>query len=307
MTQTAYPVALTDPMQEPDLLACTCGQRWPWVWHTPRTSSGRVWPPRWAAPKVNPCPDCRPDPNIAAELEIRERLRAADLPEPMWRYRFDRVTVQRPNEDYAAFQARAKAERQIGASTENLGALRKVKDWAPPEWLVLHGPPGTGKTTVMAAIARRLLTSTPDEQVDLPARSYPTELAEEFARSRNLHKALSRIPIPQVEYHRVDELVRRETVRMRGLDPHPTVDVAKVQILMLDELGLTERPTEAEARLIERVLCYRHDRGLCTIVATNRSWEELTTGKRPLYGWRVADRLRTAVDVALGGPSWRAA
>lgn len=303
----SYPTANADQQAEPPLLACTCGERWRWKWHEPRTPSGRLYSGRWCAPKVAPCDRCVVSPELEVEREVRARLQAADIPEPLWRFRLEsnRVLVQRNNEPIEDFQARVRADNRLGVATVNYDALVRVRDWSPPKSLLLHGPPGTGKTTVMAAIARKLLTSEPDEHVDLPVANYVDPLAESYARSRGLHRAVSRVGVPQVVYHRVDELVRRETLKLRGLDPHPQVDAAKVRILLLDELGLSERPTEAEARLVERIICYRHDRGLCTVLATNRTWDELATGGRPLYGKRVADRLRDATEVALGGPSWR--
>lgn len=125
-----------------------------------------------------------------------------------------------------------------------------------------------------------------------------------------------------MEYHRADDVVDRERVKLRGLDDAPTRDVARVGIrveqenerdvrrfdptavLLLDELGLTPRPTGAEAKAIERIIGFRADHGLCTVVATNRDLDELV-GREGIYGRRVADRLRQALAVPLTGESWR--
>jgi DNA replication protein DnaC len=245
-------------------------------------------------------------------------MRDAGIPEPLLGYRLDGVggyvVGQDDDEDWLDFRERvlelAKYQPRIGIVDCNREAIRDLARWSPPRWLVLTGSVGTGKTLLIAALVRRLLTQQPDSTEDLPDESVParTEDAWSYALSRGLASTLRRQPVPRIEYHRVDDLVRREALKLRGLDPAPTADAAKrPHVLILDELGLSERPTEAEARLVERILCYRADHGLTTVCASNRTWEELTMGERPLYGRRVADRLRAATSVELAGPSWRGA
>lgn len=301
----------------PPAVRCSCGELLDWVWHEPRSpSTGRTWPGRWCAPKHSPCAACATPAGLDADMELRQRMRDAGIPEPLLGYRLETVggyvVTQDDDEPWPDFRARvlelARHLPRIGVADTNREAIRRLAKWAPPSWLVVTGSVGTGKTLLLAALVRRLLVQQPDSVEELPDERVGArcQLGWDYAASRGLAQTIRRQAVPRIEYHRVDDLVRREALKLRGLDPAPTADAAKrPHVLVLDELGLSERPTEAEARLVERILCYRADHGLTTICASNRTWEELTMGERPLYGRRVADRLRGALSVELRGPSWR--
>lgn len=295
---------------QPPPLRCTCGAEWPYSWYVPRRH-GRVYPGRWAAPSVRPCQLCATPPEVLAERELRGRLLAAGIPDPLVIYGLERehLVQQRPGEPEDSFRHRVAEERTrapvLGVGIAQTAAYRAVMAWRPPQWLILHGPAGTGKTTILAGLARRLLRVQPETRTERHGRPCVVRTQRRI-----------------VEYHRVDEILGREQVKLRGLDDSPTRDVARVghrvvsdgertvheldpmAVLMLDELGLDERPGQAERRLVERILCYRHDHGLCTVIATNRGVHELV-GDASIYGRRVGDRLRTALTVALLGESWR--
>jgi DNA replication protein DnaC len=280
-----------------------CGRQWRWEWYTPTTRSGEKHPPRWCAPKVSPCRECAPSPESQAEHELLSRLAHAGIPEPLRRYSLDQVLLQKSDEPIETFRTRVLRDGRLGVALVNAGALARIRSWQPRDehgrarWLVLHGAPGTGKTTLLAALARKLLASPAERWTNKDGGGRVS-----FAGQRTLHRARVHGAI----YERTDELVRREQLKARVIDPHPMRDAAlEPRVLLLDELGCAERPPQSEVDLIERVLTHRHDYGMVTVIATNRSWEELTDASRGIYGWRVADRLRAATEVEIGGPSWR--
>lgn len=301
---------------EPPLRRCACGAEHRWVWYAPRgPTTGVQGAHRWCSPKVNPCSLCVVTEESLAEREVVGRLYRAGVPAPLHGYALtaDRVVKQGTDEAPDVFQARVRAlgGSRLGILACNAAALKGAWLWSPPDWLVLHGPPGTGKTTWLAGLARRLLAVPPSAQLQLPEASVMArggQVAWDYAVSRGLaetRKAPSWVP---VTYETVPELMRREQLRAKGLDEHPLRDLARAPgVLMLDELGCAPKPSSWEQDQVERILVYRHNHRLPTIIATNRSFAELSgqSGQRPPYGERVADRLRTAVDVRLGGPSWR--
>lgn len=315
MMGAQMPAPLVNLGSEPPLRRCDCGAEHRWVWHTPRgPTTGVVGTARWCSPKVNPCALCGVADELVAEREVGARLHRAGVPSPLHRYALtaDRVVTQHPSEEPDAFQARVRAQPgRLGIMACNAAALRNAWAWSPPKWLVLHGPVGTGKTTWLAGLARRLLTAPASSVVVLPTSvigGARDQVAWDYAVSRGLTEARKAPSWVPVTYETVPELMRREQLRSRGLDDAPVRDIARTEgVLMLDEFCSAPKPREWELDMVERIIVYRHNHGLPTVIGTNRSYAELTgaSGLRAPYGARVADRLRTALDVALGGPSWR--
>lgn len=295
--------------QAPEPVRCDgCGKTWPWNWYIPERH-GQRYPGRWAAPPVDPCPACQRPAEHVAESKLRDQLVRVGVSERLAAFTLDAVVPQGESEDPEAFRARVRlAQRDkpvLGVPVGQRAAWRELRRWKPPTWVVLHGPPGTGKTTLMAAMARRVLS-----------------VASERWEERDGRRVLVRRTAPAVEYHSLDDVLSRERVRHSGLDKSPVKDVATVgvgvrvdgeqrfpvydrrAVLFLDELGLNSKIRDDEAMLVERIIGFRERHGLCTVVATNREYDEVA-GPESIYGRRVGNRLATALNVAVTGDSWR--
>jgi DNA replication protein DnaC len=335
-------IDLPPPPSEPYLVTCRCGREHPAVWYdaAARREAGRYVPPawgagRWVAPEIDPCPACRPT-TTPFEGEVLARLRAAKVPGRYHGFTLRRadVLVQRPMEDAVAFQQRCSVASKFGAFKENLDALQGIRTWLgctpdewfakpPRRWLVLHGPPGTGKTALLGAIARALLSVPPQVTVELPEKRLrhlhihaprSGESLEGFqwrvdaAVASGLTTAKRQGRVPQVLYLDGDELQRRVSQGFgsnRGDERDRIEEEARMaEVLLLDEVGARATVTDHAFNLFGGLLKLRHNDDRLTILATNRTWEELT-GPSSLFGDAVADRLRSAQRVPLGGPSWR--
>jgi DNA replication protein DnaC len=234
---------------------------------------------------------------------------------------------------FGAYKANVSALRYVRdewlAKDSNGALLRPGR--LPTRWLILHGPSGTGKTAILGAIARTLLAGPlrhglagrrkPGEtlsRVDMPKRmlTIPHEQRNgesveawttrmEQADAAGLLSALVPWRLPEVQYDEANDLFDRHAVRFRGEMNFEARDAAMAQVLMLDEFGMRPKINDAEMEFVRGLVVQRHNRNRLTIIATNRGWDELTKRGESLYGDAVADRLRTAAQVHLGGPSWR--
>lgn len=276
-----------------------CGRSHRWVWYAPK---GGRYPARWCAPKVSPCPACKPSDEGKERRELEGRLRRAGIPEPLLHVDLAEISLQSGGESEESFKSRCKREKRLGVLMVNARVLGTLRTWQPREesgrvrWLVLHGPPGTGKSTLLAGLARRLLARPPEAitedrgALDLPLPGQRT---------------LTRRGLAGAVYEQLPEVLRREQLKLRGLDPAPMKELAQEErVLLLDEVGTSDRPSSSEVDWMERIVGYRSDRGLPLVLATNQPIERLLSGS--LYGARVADRLAGAVALEVRGSSWRA-
>jgi hypothetical protein len=293
---------------QPEPIRCSCDRTWPWTWYVPERN-GQRYAGRWAAPKVDPCGACALPSEHLVEKALRATLVRIGVSDRLVAYSFDGLVQQGDSEDPDAFRLRVREQQVkkpvLGVPVGQRHAWRELRKWKPPTWVVLHGPPGTGKTTMMAAMARRVLS-----------------VASERWEERGGRRVLVRRTAPAVEYHSLDDVLSRERVRHSGLDKSPVKDVATVgvgvrvdgeqrfpvydrrAVLFLDELGLNSKIRDDETMLVERIIGFRERHGLCTVVATNREYDEVA-GPESIYGRRVGNRLATALNVPLTGDSWR--
>jgi DNA replication protein DnaC len=339
-------VADTDipaPVAERQDVECACGRVYPQVWYdlTARREAGKYVPAswgdgRWVSPQVSPCAVCAQlDP---FERVVLERLRKAKVPAKYHAFRLQasHMLNQRDDELDADFRVRCKAMSRFGVTKGMRESLRSIRAWLgvsgdvafakPPErWLVLHGTPGTGKTAVLSAIARCLLSVPPLSPDDMPRarirhlhldKPKPGESAErwqarcDYAEARGLTRGMRRhARKPEARYVDASDLLRRVN-REFGRKKEDEADGIEEEcvhspVLLLDELGATSQVSEGQYNLFERLLRMRHNDNRLTVVATNRTWAELTTKGSAMYGDAVADRLRSGIAVPFGGDSWR--
>jgi DNA replication protein DnaC len=181
-----------------------------------------------------------------------------------------------------------------------LGCLRAIAAGERPEGVMLCGPPGRGKSHLLAAAA--MAGTSPDIAARLTAIA--RDLAARHARETGggwLTSALSR-------YVSCTDLAARVPASLDARDGQVSKwreEMAAVPLLALDEVG-DMKPDSWMADLIKQVLHRRHDRRLVTFVATNYLPDD--TGSESLARRvppQILSRLRCLVSVVLTGDDWR--
>lgn len=260
-------------------MTCSCGVVLPWEWWpgTVRVTA------RWTAPKVDPCAACAHDPSRQAVRGVRERLHEAGFPGAAIGFSLsDGVLEQSPAQKEEAFQrsVRALFGQRLGVLARNAQAIAAARTWRPGRWAVVHGAVGTGKTTLLSAMAWTLARAPEHEWEEVTG----TDQARRLVRVRR----------PPVHYAAVsDVLQQRSGARL----------ATAAGVLFLDDVGVHDPAPPEEKRVIADLLCRRADAGLTTVLGAT-DHDQLVDGPA-LYGARVADRVRSALSIALSGPSWR--
>jgi DNA replication protein DnaC len=130
-----------------------------------------------------------------------------------------------------------------------------------PQWLLLHGPYGTGKTGLASALGVEMLETHFVESVHIAA----------------VPRLLDRV---RATYSRQDDDDEREADVMEEL--------FDVECLILDDLG-AERATDWATEKLFTLINHRHDQELITVITTNLAPSELGAhiGERTM--WRIAE------------------
>lgn len=213
------------------------------------------------------------------------------------------VPVRLASATVAGFKVEAPTAPRDGrfdARAAALGCLRAIAAGERPEGVMLCGPPGRGKSHLLAAAA--MAGTSPDIAARLTAIA--RDLAARHARETGggwLTSALSR-------YVSCTDLAARVPASLDARDGQVSKwreEMAAVPLLALDEVG-DMKPDSWMADLIKQVLHRRHDRRLVTFVATNYLPDD--TGSESLARRvppQILSRLRCLVSVVLTGNDWR--
>ena len=213
------------------------------------------------------------------------------------------VPVRLASATVAGFKVEAHGATRDGRSDARgaaLGCLRAIAAGERPEGVMLCGPPGRGKSHLLAAAA--MAGTSPDIAARLTAIA--RDLAARHARETGggwLTSALSR-------YVSCTDIAARVPASLDARDGQVSKwreEMAAVPLLALDEVG-DMKPDSWMADLIKQVLHRRHDRRLVTFVATNYLPDD--TGSESLARRvppQILSRLRCLVSVVMTGDDWR--
>ena len=326
----------------PDPVACNCGSvRTFRVF--PHTSHPKydVWDPRWMAPEVNPCEECRADHEAreaARLLDRRQKWAGVDVKDRGWRW--DATTVQRVGESDSAFRDRIMGADRIGVLRHNLDAAHDVAEWTPRRGfsVYVYGAVGSGKTVYASATATRLLDVGGGvvrrwrDADDLAATMIggedggnprpwlgPVKVERMLATSRRsvlgIGKPHNVLFCPHSEFY---ERVQLGWQRDRA----PLAKIVDADGLILDDLGeigsdplRKEKQPPGAAEAIQKLIRARYAAGRHLIITSNVPLDDIEQGGRVVlsgvrawWGDRVYSRLREMTEGhvwSLGGFDWR--
>ena len=257
MTSPTGPTTDPDRPAPPEPLACECGAALP-----------PLWEPEWAYwSRPYECAPCRETRlQERREAETADALAAAGIP-ARWRALTLALTLRlgdQGREPWEAFRARLEAQPAptLGITPWNATAARTCLTWRPDRpgphtdgVILLAGPVGGGKSALALAAVGDAIRRDPT----LGALFMPEPTLVEIMR------------------------LEASGARRRGILDR----VASVQVLVLDELGSTERVSDWHRDAIEYVIGARYNAALPTLITTNLTLEAIAE----TYGDRVVSRL----------------
>ena len=302
-------VDLTNWETPPPNISCpNCGKEWGWEWFSIETSTRTI--ARWAYPPIRPldppiggesnptgCPKCEDElraKGIKAHLD--KRLAIADIPKRHRDASFERMEWQHETEHPEDFHRRIMEEKRMGFFLEDADDMRKVFAWMkyiknPTEYkrrpglsLWIHGEPGTGKSTIMAAIIRRLLSAdggtgeaTVEEYAEFLAKKWDEPIEEvrralqpwpETGAGSKIMRGGTQIGVKWMDE---EMLVEAQRLSWKG-QPSELYRAAKVPLLFLDDfhrMAPEKGANSFHAECMSKVICARYRNRLPTVISSN--------------------------------------
>lgn len=323
---------------EPPPLQCDrCSGEVCWTWWD---LSGRGIPSRWMRPRPTDgkgllCTECKELSEAEEHAAIVDKkLKRWGVPTRARAYSFDRSIRQgfrgmdgscaaaafcahgcehghrcdadasRP-EGFEHFRGRVESARPavIGLTAHNVRAARAFRDFDPRRgrWLLLSGKTGTGKTTFLAALARKL-AEVPDGWEVLDGDG---NVRSRFYRGpgrrlrRRGYSGVAYVPEHQLQQE-YDAWTRRGW-RDRSADADPFKRLEGAQVALVDDIGSANVKPDWKARIgawVDRA----YQEGRTIVMTSNHPLSQLET----MYGPRTASRLIEKCDVfELDLTDWR--
>jgi chromosomal replication initiation ATPase DnaA len=167
--------------------------------------------------------------------------------------------------------------------------------------LLIHGPPGTGKTHQCWAVARFLLVHQIRSLADMRIRS--THNGDRYV-SEGRNNAISRLATTAWSYCKLQIISESGDIARHRFDHEWLGDMAATEDwLVIDDIGFSPKPSEWTVEAIYHLANERRAWQRKTIWTTNRTPNEL----RDMFGGAIASRLLGGAVIEMDGQDRRLA